>query len=231
MEPEIGALCPEIGEVLVARVKRPPRTLTIEDLPAYGVATLGSVAPFIAARPDLVVYGCTAAGFLAGPEGNARIVGDLGRSTGAPVISTAESMVEALRHSRVRSTAIVTPYLPPVNQGLIGYLAACGIEVETLASFLCETTDALGAITQAQVMEKALATVTPKSQALFIACSQLPTLEIIAPLRECLGIPVWSSVQATGWAVTRSLVAAGVPLSPLADAASTPQGQASAAPN
>jgi maleate cis-trans isomerase len=111
MPPEIGALCPGIGEILVARVQRPPRTLTIEDLPAYGVATLDAVAPFIAARPDVVVYGCTAAGFLAGPEGNARIVGELGRSTGADVISTAQAMVEALGHSGVRAAAILTPYL------------------------------------------------------------------------------------------------------------------------
>jgi maleate cis-trans isomerase len=232
MQPEIGTLCPEVGEILVARVKRPPRTLTIEDLPAYGAATQEAIAPFIAARPELIVFGCTAAGFLAGPEGNARIVGEIGRSTGASVISTAESMVEALLNSRVRSTAIVTPYLPPINLGLTRYLAACGVEVETLASFQCATTAALGAITQAQVMEKALATVTAKSQALFIACSQLPTLDIIEPLRERLGIPVWSSVQATCWAIGRRLSAEGHSKSlPTDTTSAAAQSQASGAAN
>ena len=116
-------------------------------------------------------------------------------------------MVEALRYSDVRSTAVVTPYLPSVNDGLTRYVKAGGIEVETLASFLCETTDALGAVTEQQVLEKALATVTPRSRALFIACSQLPTLNIIVPLRERLGIPVWSSIRATAWAVSRGLAA------------------------
>ena len=207
MEPEIAALCPELHQILVARVRLPMRTLSADDMAGYGEATIDAVASFVSERPDIVVHGCTAGGFLAGPEGNARIVGELERVTGAPVVSTADAMVEALRHDGVRNTAVVTPYLASINDGLTRYLEACGIAVETLDSFLCETTDALGAVTEPQVLEKALATVTPQSRALFIACSQLPTLDIILPLRERLGIPVWSSIRATAWAVTRRLAA------------------------
>jgi maleate cis-trans isomerase len=111
-----------------------------------------------------------------------------------------------------------------VNQGLTRYLAASGIEVETLSSFLCATTEALGAITKVQVMERALATVTAKSEALFIACSQLPTLGIIEPLQRRLCIPVWSSVQATGWALSRGMGLAG-------DAASATPSRTEAVPS
>jgi len=219
MEPEIAALCPELGRILVARVRRPMRTLSADDMAGYGEATIEAVAPFVSERPDIVVHGCTAGGFLAGPVGNARIVAELERATGAPVVSTADAMVEALRHSGVRSTTVVTPYLPSVNEGLTRYVEAGGIAVETLASFLCETTDALGAVTEPQVLAKALATVTPRSQALFIACSQLPTLNIIVPLRERLGLPVWSSIRATAWAMAHRLAAQGVRLSLHADGA------------
>ena len=219
MEPEIRALYPELAELMVARVKRPPRTLTVEDMPDYGRATIAAVLPFVAAKPDLVVYGCTAAGFLAGPEGNGRMVAELKSSTRAPVVSTSEAMVEALRHSGVTRTVLVTPYLKAVNDGLAGYLSSCGIAVEALASFYCETTDALGRITAAQVEAKALETVAPASKALFIACSQLPTLAIIGPLRQRLGIPVWSSIQATAWSGARVLAARGQQLSLLTDPA------------
>ena len=228
MEPEIAALCPELDTILVARVRRPMRTLTADDMAGYGEATIEAVAPFVSERPDIVVHGCTAGGFLAGPEGNARIVEQLARATGAPVISTADAMVEALRHSGVRSTAVVTPYLPSVNQGLSRYVEAGGVEVETLSSFLCETTDALGAVTEPQVWEKALATVTPQSRALFIACSQLPTLDIIVPLRGRLGIPVWSSIRATAWAMARMLAASGRHLSLLGQEASASEDRAPA---
>jgi maleate cis-trans isomerase len=222
--------CPAIGHAYAARIDdqaamRQPRSAPAE---VAGEATIEAVAPFVSERPDIVVHGCTAGGFLAGPEGNARIVAELERVTGAPVISTADAMVEALRHSGVRSTAVVTPYLPSVNQGLTRYVEAGGVKVETLDSFLCETTDALGAVTEPQVWEKALATVTPQSRALFIACSQLPTLDIIVPLRERLGIPVWSSIRATAWAMARMLAAKGLHLSLLSQEASAPAARAPA---
>lgn len=213
MEPEIRALYPEAAEVMVARVKRPPGMLTVADIPAYGRMTIEAIEPFVARKPTLVVYGCTAAGFLAGPEGNGRIVGEIKARTGAPVVSTSEAMVEALCRSGVKSTVVVTPYLQAVNDGLIGYLEACNIEVEKLDSFFCKTTDELGRLTSAQVAELALKTVKPDSKALFIACSQLPTLDIIAPLRNQLGIPVWSSIQATAWSGARVLAGQGVQLS------------------
>lgn len=222
MEPELTALYPEASEVMVARVKRPPTMLTIDSIPAYSRSTIEAVQPFITAKPDLVVYGCTAAGFLAGPDGNARMVEALRVATGADVVSTAEAMIEALRHSNVRRTVVVTPYLKAVNEGLAGYLRTSGIEVEHLDSFLCETTDALGRITAEQVEAKALATVSPTSSSLFIACSQLPTLTIIGPLRRRLGIPVWSSIQATAWSGARVLARRGLRVSAsgtIADAA------------
>lgn len=197
MEPEMNALCPGLAPFAVARVPRPARTLTVADLPAYGDSTLGAVAPFVAAGPTVVVYGCTAAGFLSGPAGNSRMTTLLRERTGAAVVSTAAAMVDVLREDGVAEVAVVTPYLPAVNDGLRAYLRAGGIGVEVLESFLCETTDALGRITGEQVEDLALRTVTPRSRALFIACSQLPTLGVVERLRERLGIPVWSSIAAT----------------------------------
>src|SRR6202012_4086210 len=85
MEPEIAALCPALAPIPVARVKRPPRTLLLEDLPAYAKATLDAVEPFAAEPWDLVIYGCTAAGFLGGPDSNARMVDRLRQRAGADV--------------------------------------------------------------------------------------------------------------------------------------------------
>jgi maleate cis-trans isomerase len=205
MEVEMNALCPALAPFLVARVPRPARTLTVDDLPAYRAATLAAVEPFLAEKPAIVVYGCTAAGFLGGPEGNRLMVDALRERTGAAVVSTAGAMQDVLQEEGVRETAVVTPYLPAVNDGLRAYLDHAGIGVEVLDSFLCQTVAELGAITEAQVREKALTTVTDRSRSLFIACSQLPTLNVVPELRERLGIPVWSSIRATARAVERAL--------------------------
>jgi maleate cis-trans isomerase len=235
MAPEISALCPALAPIPVARVKRPARTLQLEDLPAYAEATLDAIAPFTAepfiGEPliegpciegpciegpcieslwDLVIYGCTAAGFLGGPDSNARMVERLRGRTGAIVVSTAGAMIDVLRDTGVSETAVVTPYLQPVNDGLRAYLETSHIRVEALNSFFCKTTAELAAVTEDQVCELARRTVTPQSKSLFVACSQLPTLRAVARLREELGIPVWSSIQATAWASARALTSRGL---------------------
>jgi maleate cis-trans isomerase len=210
MEPEIAALCPALAPLTVARVRRPPRTLLLEDLPAYAEATLDAVAPFTSERWDLVIYGCTAAGFLGGPDSNAAMAESLRERTGAPVVSTAGAMVDVLHDGKVSETAVVTPYLQPVNDGLRRYLEASGIQVETLNSFFCKTTAELGAVTEDRVIELAQRTVTPGSKSLFLACSQLPTLHAIAQLRREFDIPVWSSIQATAWASARVMTGNGL---------------------
>jgi len=212
IEPELSALCPALAPLAVARVKRPARTLLLEDLPAYADATLDAVEPFAAEPWDLLIYGCTAAGFLGGPSSNDRMVERLRARTGAAVVSTAGAMIAALRRAGVSETAVVTPYLQPVNDGLRDYLGLSGIAVEILNSFFCKTTAELGAITEDQVFELARKTVTPRSKSLFVACSQLPTLNVIAQLRAELGIPVWSSIQATAWAGAETLTKRGFPV-------------------
>ena len=212
MEPEISALCPALAPIPVAHVKRPARTLAFEDLPAYAAATLEAIEPFAAEPWDLVIYGCTAAGFLGGPASNERMVERLRDRTDAVVVSTAGAMISVLRDAGVAETAVVTPYLQPVNEGLRSYLETSGIEVETLNSFLCRTTAELGAVTEDQVLELARRTVTARSKSLFIACSQLPTLNAVARLRTELGIPVWSSIQATAWAGAEALTSRGLPV-------------------
>jgi maleate isomerase len=77
--------------------------------------------------------------------------------------------------------------------------------VNVLDSFRCTTTSELGSIRPGQVLELARKTATPGTDAMFIACSQLPTRDIIAPLRRELNRPVWSSIQATAWAVLTKL--------------------------
>ncbi len=201
--PELATLMPGFPTQIAARVVRPPRPLTADDIPEYGDATVAAAAPYTHTHPSVVVYGCTAAGFLAGAAGNQAIVDRLAQQTGAPVVSTAGAMIEALRHSGARRVAVLTPYLKDVNDGLVAYVQAAGIEVGVLDSFLCPTMDALCAVTADEVEARALAMDVSGCDALFIACSQLPTLPVLDSLRDRLGIPVWSSISATAWQAER----------------------------
>jgi maleate cis-trans isomerase len=205
MEPELKAYCPSITEFAVARVPRPARTLVKEDIPAYRASTLQATEPFAGTKFDIVIYGCTAAGFLAGPKGDTDISSALSDRFGVETVTTAGSMVHVLQHEHARHVDVVTPYLDSVNEGLKVCMAAGGIDVNVLNSFHCQTTAELGQIRSDQVLALAQETATPQGEAMFIACSQLPTYDIIPQLRSELKRPVWSSIQATAWAVLTKL--------------------------
>jgi len=63
----------------------------------------------------------------------------------------------------------------------------------------------LGRIGVAEVAALARQTVAPGDDALFIACSQLPTFEFLDELRDERARPVWSSILATAWQARRSV--------------------------
>jgi len=199
MEPEIRAYCPFITDLAVARVPRPPRPLEMTDLPQYRESTLGVVRPLLDKRAALVIYGCTSAGFLAGPAGDAEFVKMLSDVVGAPTVSTSTAILAALEHQGIDTVDVVSPYVDWKNEIFKTFLTDAGIRVERLNSFRAQNPTELGKITSEQVKKKCLETASPDGRALFIGCSQLPTRDIIPDLAKTLQRPVWSSVMAAGW--------------------------------
>ena len=205
MEVEIRAYCPEITDLQVARIPRPHRPLTVADLPDYRKSTVATVAPLAREGADLVIYGCTAAGFLAGPHGDTEAVQALSDLAGAPVVSTAVAMGAALHHSGLHRVDLVSPYLDWKNEILIEFFAAAGVTIAGRSSFSAKNPTELGSISAEQVLQKSLEVAREDSQGLFIACVQLPTLDIIPVLMTKLQRPVWSAVRAAAWSALTAL--------------------------
>jgi len=206
MEPELlqwlpGARCQTL------RIPRGKGLLGPAAIPAYIEQAIQLARDYDPQHTDIVAYGCTAAGFIGGPAQDAAIQARLVQMTGRPVVTTASAMIAVLQDIGVRRIAVVTPYVDLVNERLCGYLAASGIHVEHLASFKAQTVDELAAITPAQIKALAHTTMTESAEALFIACSQLPTHDIVAELANAFGVPVWSSIKATAWHAERVLSA------------------------
>ena len=203
LAPELAALLPNFPNQPVARVTF-AAPLSADTIPAYAEATLAAIEPHRAANPGIVIFGCTAAGFLAGAAGNQAVADRLAARTRAPVVSAAAAMVAVLHHERARRVAVLTPYLQQVNEGLTAYLAAEHIEAATLDTLACPDLAALCAVTAEQVHARALAMDFTGCDALFIACTQLPTAGILAGLRARLPCPVWTSNTALAWAANRT---------------------------
>jgi maleate cis-trans isomerase len=205
MEGELLAWLPQGATCRTLRIPRQPGMLTKADIPAY-VGQAESLAREFADDPvDLVVYGCTAAGILAGPERDAAIAESLAGITGSPVVTTASSMVECLREAKAHDIALVTPYQSEVNEQLKSLLARSSIAVRNMSSFGATTVEELGRIGLEAVAARARETMDDKCDALFIACSQLPTRAVVGPLEREFRRPVWSSIKGTAWRACNAL--------------------------
>jgi maleate cis-trans isomerase len=119
MEAELPLWLPPGSTVTTVKIPRGPGMLTREVIPAYRDSAIALARQHFAGRDvDLIVYGCTAAGFLSGPAGDAELSAMLTEATGLPVVTVARAMVRALQHDRARRIALVTPYLDAVNAQL-----------------------------------------------------------------------------------------------------------------
>ena len=204
MEVELAAWLPAGARVTTVKIPRGEGLLTKATLPAYRDSAIALARRHFGNREvDVIAYGCTAAGFISGPAGDAELAALLSEAAKVPVITTARAMVSALQYDKARRVAVVTPYSDAINQQLEAFLASGGIEVVRLSSFRAPDVTALGRITAGEVRELAQATMGPDCDALFVGCSQLPTHAILAGLAAEFARPAWSSISATAWDVQR----------------------------
>jgi maleate cis-trans isomerase len=197
MERELLAWLPPGSTCLTVKIPRGKGLLNRETIPAYTAQAVSLAKIFSQNKIDVVAFGCTAASFLSGPEGDAELAKAIAQASGRPTVTTARSMIVALKALQARNIAVVTPYLDAVNTRLTDFLTSEQIEVRRLSSFKVSDVEELARITSAAVAERAKTVMGQDCDALFIACSQLPTYDIIKPLQQAFQKPVLSSIQVT----------------------------------
>ena len=212
MEHELPAWLPAGSTCRTLKIPRGKGLLTQADLPAYIAQATTMAKDFADDGIDVVVYGCTAAGFIAGPQRDAQVAAELAAVTGKSSVTTASAMAAALKDIGARNIALVTPYLDAVNERLQAFLAGSGIAVGALSTFGAKTTEELGQITASQVADRSreVMRTNPDVDALFVACTQLPTREVLSGLEREFKRPAWSSIRATAWQASRACAAAPV---------------------
>lgn len=209
MEVELAAWLPKGSTVTTVKIPRGQGLLTKETMPAYRDSAIALAQQHFSNNGfDLIAYGCTAAGFISGPAGDADLQAKLTDATGLPVVTTARAMVSALQSEGAKRIAVITPYSDAVNKQLEAFLNDGGINVIRMDTFRAPDVVALGQITAEEVRDLARATMGPDCDAMFIGCSQLPTHKILAGLQNEFARPAWSSIRATAWDAERLPTAA-----------------------
>ncbi len=147
---------------------------------------------------DVMAFGCTSGSLFIGPKTvHARI-----KEThpGALCTTPVEAALKALSVLEARSIALITPYENDINLRLKNFLQQNVCDVADMGSWNENIDARVGRIAPDSIREAALELGTsPDVDAVFISCTNLSALNLIAELESMLAKPVISSNQALGW--------------------------------
>ena len=200
MEREIQRMGGESMSVHSARI--PHTADTEENLLGLGAKAPAAAALLAHAKVNVICYGCAAGGFLKGPVDDRALGEKIAQETGIPVAVSSAAVAEALRGFGARRISLASPYAPWLNERLKQYLTAAGFEVMAMQGL---STENHSAVTNERIEALIAEVDRPQTEAIFVSCSNFPTLAIIEKMEARLGKPIVASNQASMWKMLRLL--------------------------
>lgn len=173
--------------------------ITPETLPEMEAALPAAVALFPSAFPmDVIGYACTSGATVIGADNISRIVTQTFPNAKATDPITA--VMTALRHLDKSKIGLVTPYVEDVSAAMIDLLQRNGFEVVNFGSFE-QKEDATVARISPDSIYDAVCNIGAADDVdvVFVSCTNLRTLDLIARAEASIGKPVISSNQALAW--------------------------------
>lgn len=161
---------------------------------------------------DVIVLGATAPSFLNGIGYDQELIGRIRGATGKPATTTSTAMIAALRHIGARRIALGSAYDETVSAIAAGFLAANGFAPVVVRQLGLVDNLAVGRLAADTACALAREIDRPDVDAIMLACTNWPTMSMIARLERELGKPVLSTSQVSLWAALRML-GAGAALS------------------
>lgn len=200
LEPDMALLRPDGVSIHVARMGG----YDADEIPdaaqmhGLGAADLDEPLHLLqAARPDVILYGCTSATLTHGMAFDRDLAARIKAQSGALTVTAAGALVQALQSLGVSRIGFATPYVATINDMAIGFLADAGIEV-VARSEVAETLDntGQGALDPEAVFALGRKADHPGAEAIVLSCTDMRAVECIARLEVAVGKPVVTSNQA-----------------------------------
>jgi len=168
-----------------------------------GVAA--ATATLVRIQPSVIAFGCTSASFVDGLAGEARIRRSI-EEVGVPVaVTPSGALVEALQAIGAKRVGIGTPYGAELGDRLGDFLREAGFEPVSLVHLGYTDEEDVVAASSDIVVDLADRAMTTDADAVFLACTNLPTVAILPELRQRLGVPVLSANHVLMWDAMRRI--------------------------
>jgi maleate isomerase len=186
-------------------------TVSPEQLAAMNAQRERCIMEIADAAPDVILYACLVAVMVSGPGEHHRVESAVAEqlATGgsaALIRSSAGALVEALKALDAKRIAIVTPYVRPLAEQVVGYLRAEGFAVADWRALEVADNAEVGCIPGDRVLAAARSLDLTGVDALVIsACVQMPSLDLVDAAEQEFGIPVLSAATAGAYSLLRSL--------------------------
>jgi maleate isomerase len=202
-ETELRAMFPDVVTMLTTRLAL--RGSSEAELLAMLDDLEGAAALLGHADPDVIAFHCTAVSTFA-PHLAGEIRGRITAATGRPAIATADAILAAFRVLEARRVLLVTPYIEPVHQREIDFLATNGLTVVGGSCLGVDTNTEMARITPDTIITQVRDAASDSSaDACFISCTAIRSAGLIADLEASLGMPVITSNQVLVWHALRTL--------------------------
>ena len=207
MEPELHRMAPDGISIHTARMRLVE--VTPEGLVEMAEDASRAARLLATAEVDVIVYGCTTGSLVGGVEWEERLVRGIENETGITTVSTSRAVIDALRALDARRVAVATPYTDDLNRLERAFLESNGIEVTTIRGLGLVRNLDIGR-TNGVVIKNLVKAMTGEADAVFISCTNLPTIDLIEPLEAELRRPIVTSNQASLWAALRGCGLKGI---------------------
>ena len=150
-----------------------------------------------AARPNLILYGCTSATLSQGPEYDRAFADRIHALAEVPAVTAAGALVESLRAKNIKQIAFSSPYVEQLNRDAIGFLSACDIETVSSAYVGSDLDNyGQGELTPDQIFDLGVRADSRRAEALVLSCTDMRAVEATERLESALGKPVITSNNA-----------------------------------
>lgn len=205
LERELWRWVPVEVSLHLARTPYEPVPVSMEmaELVSNSYHVAAATRDVLPTEPEVVAYLCASGSFISGvaaEQGLRKVIMD----AGAPhAVTTSGALAEVLRELGLCRISVVTPYYADLTAKLHEFLDELG--VRTVASEHLGLGGGIWKVSYRTVAEHMLRADHPDAEAIFVSCTNLPTYDVIAPLEDMLGKPVFTANQLTMWACLRRM--------------------------